>query len=598
MNKIKILLAKNFQGFTFFYGFLGKKIFIALILSIFVGILDGFGLSMFLPLLQLINDTGTVDADSVGRLGFLITFLTSLGFDLNIVTILIFLCLLFIFKGVLKFGYEVYRVVIQGFFIKKLRLILVSLMNKISYKYYVGSDIGRIQNTMSGEVERVNKAFGSYFKAMEQLILTIVYMGFAFFIDVRFAFLVTVGGVIINFLYKTIYTATKTTSRQFTTDSNYYQGLIIQYVANYKYLKSTGYVSRYGKKLSNTIADLYRSDVKIGKLGAIVISSREPLLIIVVAVTILIQTQLFDSALGPIILSLLFFYRALTALMGMQTAWNYYLGNSGSIDNMKDFIAELESNKVIDNGEIEIDYQSKIKFDNVSFNYEENQVLKNVNLVIQKNTTVAFVGQSGSGKTTLMNLITGLLPANSGEILIDETSLRKINLESFRKNFGYITQDPIIFNDTIYNNITMWDELSTKNLKSFETAANEAVITDFMSSLPNGRDTILGNNGVNLSGGQKQRISIARELYKDVSILIMDEATSALDSETEKSIQTNIDNLKGHYTILIVAHRLSTIKNCDQIVLLNEGNIEGTGNYQELLSSSEKFMNMVKMQEL
>jgi len=598
INKIKKLITKKFQGFTFFYEYLGKKIYVALILSIFVGVLDGFGLSMFLPLMQLINDSGSVDSDSVGRLGFLIDFLTSMGFELTIVSILVFLCFLFSLKAVIKYGYEVYRVIIQGFFIKKLRLELVNLMNLISYKYYVISDVGRIQNTMSGEVDRVNKAFGSYFKAVEQLVLTLVYMSFAFFIDVRFAILVSMGGLIINFLYKRIYTSTKTTSRQFTTDSNYYQGLIIQYVANYKYLKSTGYVDRYGKRLSSTIWDLYNSDVKIGRLGAVVISSREPLLIIIVAVTILIQTRLFDSPLGPIILSLLFFYRALTALMGMQTAWNYYLANSGSIENMKDFRNELEKNMVVDQGAIKIRFNSYIKLKDVSFNYDESHVLRHINLTIEKNTTIAFVGQSGSGKTTLMNLITGLLPVNTGDILIDRTPLNDINLNEFRKSFGYITQDPIIFNDTIFNNVTMWDEQSEENIESFNIAIQEAIIDVFIKILPDGRDTILGNNGVNLSGGQKQRISIARELYKDISILIMDEATSALDSETEKLIQTNIDNLKGHHTILIVAHRLSTIKNADKIVLLNDGHIEATGNYLELINNSDRFKNMVKMQEL
>lgn len=598
VNSIKKTIIKKFQGFIFFYKYLGEKIFVALVLSIFVGLLDGFGLSMFLPLLQLINDAGTVDSESVGRIGFLIDFLTSLGFDLTIVTILFFLCTLFIFKGIMNFGYESYRVLVQGFFIKKLRLELVNLMNLISYKYYVTSDIGRIQNTMSGEADRVNRAFGSYFKAMEQLILTLVYMGFAFFIDVKFALLVSVGGLIINFIYKRIYSLTKDTSRKLTTNSNYYQGLIIQYVTNYKYLKSTGYVDRYGNKLSNTIWDLYRNDIKIGRLGAIVISSREPLLIIVVAVTILIQTQLFNSPLGPIILSLLFFYRALTALMGMQTAWNYYLGNSGSIENMDDFRNELKKNTIINNGLVEIKFNSKLIFNDVSFSYGDNHVLKNISLVVNKNSTMAFVGQSGSGKTTLMNLITGLLPVNKGQILIDSTPLKEINLNEFRKSFGYITQDPIIFNDTIFNNITMWDEKSDKNIKTFNEAIEKAIISDFIKTLPNGSDTILGNNGVNLSGGQKQRISIARELYKDVSILIMDEATSALDSETEKSIQTNIDNLKGYYSILIVAHRLSTIKNADKIVLLNDGHIEAVGNYLELISNSDRFKNMVKMQEL
>ena len=163
---------------------------------------------------------------------------------------------------------------------------------------------------------------------------------------------------------------------------------------------------------------------------------------------------------------------------------------------------------------------------------------------------------------------------------------------------GYITQDPVIFNDTIFNNVTLWDEPNAVNIQRFHSVLEKAAIDSFVLEQPLGANTILGNDGVNLSGGQKQRISIARELYKDIEFLIMDEATSALDSETERAIQESIDALKGFYTIFIVAHRLSTIRNADRIVVMNKGEIQQIGSYEELINSSVLFKKMIELQEL
>ena len=181
---------------------------------------------------------------------------------------------------------------------------------------------------------------------------------------------------------------------------------------------------------------------------------------------------------------------------------------------------------------------------------------------------------------------------------IDDTSRRELNTASFQKRIGYITQDPVIFTDTVFNNITLWAERTEENMSRFKKAVEKAAISGFVEDLLHKEDTLLGNNGINLSGGQKQRISIARELYKDIDILIMDEATSALDSETEKAIQDNIEALRGQYTILIVAHRLSTIKNADRIVLMNNGEVEQTGTYQQLTDTAPLFKRMVALQEL
>jgi len=563
-----------------------------------VSVLDGLGLSMFLPLLQVVDNRGAVDAEAMGNLRFLVNGMESLGIELTVGFVLLFMLLFFLFKGIAYYFSSIYLVVLQQSFISKVRLKLLSALNRMSFKSFITSDAGRIQNTMGGEVDSVARAFGSYFGTIDQGVMVFVYMSFAFFVDVKFAVLVSIGGAITNILYKLIYSRTKNASRTLTTSNHSYQGLIIQHVSNFKYLKATGRVEQYGRRLTSQIANIEESRKKIGMLGSIGLAAREPLLVAVVASVILIQTQFFGSEIGTILISLLFFYRALTSLLAMQTHWNAFMSVSGSLENMQDFQRDIESNEE-ENGDIHFsNFKNAIDIREVDFYYGTSKILDNISLKISKNQSTALVGESGSGKTTLVNLIAGLLTEDNGEICVDSIPIKKLNRESYQKRIGYITQDPVVFNDTIFNNVTFWSEPNPENLQRFEETMEKASLSKFLKTLPNGKETELGSNGINLSGGQKQRISIARELYKNIDILIMDEATSALDSETELAIQQSIDALQGQYTILIVAHRLSTIRNVDHIVYLNNGKIESEGNFLALSKKHPRFRKMVELQEI
>lgn len=211
---------------------------------------------------------------------------------------------------------------------------------------------------------------------------------------------------------------------------------------------------------------------------------------------------------------------------------------------------------------------------------------------------VAFVGESGSGKTTLVNIIINLLRPDAGDILIDGVSLSQYNQFSYQEKIGYISQESSIFNDSIYNNVTFWADKTPENVDRFYMILEKTLLKDFVSELPRKEETLLGNNGINLSGGQRQRITIARELYKNVEILILDEATSALDSDTENQIQTNIESLHGKITLIVIAHRLATVKNADRLFEMRRGSIVAEGNFNELLQTSTSFRNMVQLQEL
>src|SRR5690554_4105147 len=179
-------------------------------------------------------------------------------------------------------------------------------------------------------------------------------------------------------------------------------------------------------------------------------------------------------------------------------------------------------------------------FDEVEFNYGSTRILDGITFTLYKNRTLALVGESGSGKTSLMNLMAGLALPDQGEITIDGQPIRDIDRRTFQRRLGYITQEPVIFSDTIFNNVTFWDQPSPENKARFFEALAKAAVYDFVMGLEKKEESPLGSNGIMVSGGQKQRISIARELYKEVDILLMDEATSALDSETERSEERRV----------------------------------------------------------
>lgn len=598
MNKLKKILAKQFSTFHYFYTFLGYRIFLALGMSIMVGVLDGFGLSMFLPLLQMVSGNEQADPEAMGNLRFLVDGIQNLGFDLSLLNILVFMLFFFLLKGCFVFSANAYKIFLQQRFIKKLRLNMLQALNNINFKVFMTSDAGRIQNTMSGEIELIAKGYNFYLAAFQQGVMVVVYMGFAFFIDFQFALLVTVGGVLTNFLYANLYKKTKGASRKLTKDSNIYQGQIIQHIANFKYLRATGLVEVFSLKLQSTIKKIEYSRRKIGVLNSILVAAREPMLIVVIVVVILIQINLLSGGLGGVLISLIFFYRALNSVTQLQNAWNRYLEATGSFENLKSLQKEFDKAQApLKTTQIE-EFPLELKLKNVDFYYGKTKILKNINLEIKPKETIAFIGESGSGKTTLVNILSGLIPVDTGTFFIGNKNAKQINLSSFQKHVGYIAQEPVIFSDNIYNNVTFWKAPTKENVNKFWKAIEQASLTNFIESLDEKENTHLGSSGINISGGQKQRIAIARELYKNIEILIMDEATSALDSGTEKSIQESIDSLKGKYTILLVAHRLSTIKNADKIVFMKNGKIDIVGTFQDLLQQRDEFKRMVELQEL
>jgi subfamily B ATP-binding cassette protein MsbA len=240
--------------------------------------------------------------------------------------------------------------------------------------------------------------------------------------------------------------------------------------------------------------------------------------------------------------------------------------------------------------------KSNLDFKNVSFQYGSGKVaaIKNINLNMEGGKVTALVGHSGAGKSTILNLIPRFYDPQSGKILIDNQSIKDVSLSSLRKNISLVSQDVILFDDTVENNIKYAKLNATKD--EIINACKLAAADEFIENLPSKYNTLIGENGTRLSGGEKQRLSIARAILKNSPFVLLDEATSSLDSESEAKVQNAIFNLTQNRTTLVIAHRFSTINKADKIVLLNRGNIVATGTHDELLKNSKEYKNLYQRQ--
>ena len=299
-----------------------------------------------------------------------------------------------------------------------------------------------------------------------------------------------------------------------------------------------------------------------------------------------------DEFMGYIVL----FYTVLNPIKLITTSYYNIQKGEASAERIMQVLNTENHIKDKPNAIVKTTFDSEIEFKNISFKYKKEYVLKNFSLIIKKGETVALVGQSGSGKSTLANLITRFYDVNEGEILIDGINIKDITKKSLRDLMGIVTQDSILFNDTVENNIKLGTESATET--QILEAAEIANANEFIKDLPEKFNTNIGDSGNSLSGGQKQRLSIARAVLKNPPIMILDEATSALDTESEQLVQVALEKMMQNRTSLVIAHRLSTIQKANTIVVMRKGKIVEQGKHDELLTKKSEYFKLVTMQSL
>ncbi|WP_018983111.1 ABC transporter ATP-binding protein [Salinimonas chungwhensis] len=294
-------------------------------------------------------------------------------------------------------------------------------------------------------------------------------------------------------------------------------------------------------------------------------------------------------------------YKILPAAQQMYKSITALRTHTKVVDRVRDEFIASEKTAIYDDHATastkgkRLPFNDKFIMRNLTYTYPGESVpaIKNLDMTINANTLVAFVGESGAGKSTVANLVCGLITKDSGELLIDNVPLEQSNVRPWQRNIGYIPQSVFLINDSITKNITFGIPDDEIDLEEVKIAAKKANIDGFIQTLENGYETVVGENGDLLSGGQKQRLAIARALYKNPSVLIMDEATSALDNITERNILAEIQKLSQSMTVIMIAHRLSTVEKCDNIFIFGEGKVSEQGTYEELLVKSSYFQELV-----
>ncbi|WP_428400358.1 ABC transporter ATP-binding protein [Niabella insulamsoli] len=299
---------------------------------------------------------------------------------------------------------------------------------------------------------------------------------------------------------------------------------------------------------------------------------------------------------GELIAFIAMFAMMINPAKALSSSFFNVQAGSAAIERIEDLLNTPV--KVEDNGTQKLgSFDEGIEFKNVSFSYNETPILKNINLFIPKGKTIALVGSSGAGKSTLADLVPRFHDVSDGAILVDGVNIKEYSIDSVRDKIGIVSQEPILFNDTIGNNITLAHPDATA--EEIENAAKVANAFRFINNKPEKFDTNIGDRGAKLSGGEKQRLTIARAVLKNPPILILDEATSSLDTESERLVQDAINNMTQNRTSLVIAHRLSTVRNADEIIVLNKGEIAERGKHHELMQiEGGIYRKLVDMQEM
>jgi subfamily B ATP-binding cassette protein MsbA len=471
--------------------------------------------------------------------------------------------------------------------------------------YYSEKRKGDVMARMLNDVNEVRNSFFSILELIIKEPMTIIFtigamVAISFQLTLFVFIFIPISGFIISKIGKTL----KAKSSKAQYENGYLISVVEESLSGLKVVKSYNAETKFKQKFNNSIQRLYKISNSIGRKNNLSSPMSEFMGIVAIAVLlwyggnmVLVETFTDGSPLleGSKFLAYMgLAYNILTPAKAISKA--SYQVKSGLAAAERVFeVLEVE-NTIPDkpNAIQKNTFDSNITIENINFKYKDTLVLKEFSLTVPKGKTVALVGQSGSGKSTIANLLTRFYDVNVGSIKIDGEDIRDLNTKSLRNLMGLVTQDSVLFNDSIKNNILIGKENATDD--EVIEALKIANAWEFVKDLPNGIDTNIGDAGGKLSGGQKQRLSIARAVLKNPPIMILDEATSALDTESERLVQDALENMMKNRTSIIIAHRLSTIQNADEIVVMHKGKIAEQGKHQELITKNGMYKKLVDMQ--
>lgn len=465
---------------------------------------------------------------------------------------------------------------------------------------YEEKSSGEIINRITNDADTLSFAFGRLLNMISSVIASLIIIFYVFFNSWIIGLEILIMVCLLFLVIRKYSPKLKEIHKERKEEQDKFTSLVNESVRGIREIKTLGIKKNLITDMTDIIKIIFKKSAKeidIQKEFNIIIRFLKTILEVGVFITCIFLLYYNQISLTFFVAMTYYVYRYMWLIENINDLTQTYQKVVVSIGRVN----EILQNKLYDDEKFGNSNLSNIKgvieFKNVSFAYpNETNTLNGFNLKIEPNKKIAIVGKSGQGKSTLFNLITRIFDVTDGEILIDGINIKDLNEESLRKHISIIRQDPFIFNKTIKENFKLID----KNIKlsDIRKYSRLAYIDDYIMSLPNKYDTLLGEGGVNLSGGQKQRLAIARTLSKKSQIILFDEATSALDNESQEYIKKAIDNLTKNNTVVIVAHRLSTIIDADIIHVVDKGKIVASGTHEELLKTSKIYKNLYETESL
>ncbi len=581
-----------------------KKEFIKVfVLDVFMGIFQSISIVSVFAFINTVMDVSTISSNK-----YLSFFYENLGFSdiKKFLFVMGLAVLILLISGNVISAYSTW---LKTFFVWNVNCkITTKLLRKYlfsPYAYFLNRNTSELEKNITSECDALSGNFlQSFLNMMEGLITTLIILIMLLLTD-PLVTVISMGTLITLYLliYLRFSKMIKSTGRQRIEENRDRYKAVTEALHGVKYTKvvrKEGYFLNEYIKHAEKFSTLQAKNSIIGKIPKFLMEVIAFGGLIGVVLLSLSSRGNIENIISSIALFGFSGYRLLPALQSIYDSYTVFKFNKPVLDKISGDLSEgnlIRENSLSQNTGKQIRLKGKIILENISFSYEGNRslVLEDINLEIEKNSSIALVGPTGSGKTTLVDILLGLLTPSSGEIIIDGTKITEENIRSWQKSLGYVPQDIYLCDDTVAKNIGFGLPAERVDMEQVKKVAKMANISDFIENeLPEKYNTAVGERGVRLSGGQRQRIGIARALYHNPDILILDEATSSLDSITEKSVLEAIEKVSKLKTMIIIAHRLTTVEKCNKIYLLDKGHIIAEGNYNELMKNNEKFREMSK----
>ena len=606
---------KNYFNRIFRYTLPYKRFFLLNIFTnIFYALFGTLSMISLFPMLKvLFNQTESLTTEPIwagigdiasyaeAYLNYFVTIKKAEGNNDVLIFMVSIIIVTFLLKNLFNYLSMFFITFLRNGVIKDFRNEIYNKIVKLSMSYYSEKKKGDIVARISSDVLEIDNSFLSIFELIIKEPLMILFTLISMYIIspelTGFVIIfIPISAIFISVVGKSL----KRQSMKVQKEQGLFISLVDETLNGLKIVKIFNAENAFSKKFSESTNRLYRfSNTVINKknlagplsefLGICSIT-----IILWYGGMMVLKENSLDASTFLVYLGLA--YNILTPAKSLSKASYKIRKAYGAAERV---FQVLDDNRFIksngDDASLE-DFSTSIDFNNVSFRYDNEDVIKNLSLIIKKGETVALVGQSGSGKSTIANLISRFYDTSEGEIRVDGENIKEVNLKSLRKLIGLVTQDSILFNDSIKNNLLIGKENATD--QEIIQALKIANAWEFVKELPNTIESNIGDSGNKLSGGQKQRLSIARAVLKNPPIMILDEATSALDSESEHLVQVALDNVMENKTSLIIAHRLSTIQKADNILVLDKGKIIESGKHKDLMDKGGIYTNLVRMQTI